>query len=161
MGPPFLSSYLPCVHEYCIVEAKPEAVVSLRPRRKTGRKSRLGARRVDVTISIAFPRLDALAPLRFPPSFLSTPHFSNSPYIIHTMLRSMIPTLRTSVLARRTFVSSSIARESPLDSVKQAAENLNKAAGDAAAKGESPSDVRRVGVERNPADARFDRSTLD
>ncbi|GAA5870841.1 hypothetical protein JCM16303_001603 [Sporobolomyces ruberrimus] len=51
------------------------------------------------------------------------------------MLRSMIPTLRTSVLARRTFVSSSIARESPLDSVKQAAENLNKAAGDAAAKG--------------------------
>ncbi|GAA5842865.1 hypothetical protein JCM3766R1_005687 [Sporobolomyces carnicolor] len=51
------------------------------------------------------------------------------------MLRSALPTLRTSVLARRTFVSTSIARESPLDTVKQTAEKVNKVAGDAAAKG--------------------------
>ncbi|GAA6021955.1 hypothetical protein JCM11491_000306 [Sporobolomyces phaffii] len=52
------------------------------------------------------------------------------------MLRSVFPTLRTSVLARRTFASTSLAREaSPLDSVKQAAEKANKVAGDAAVKG--------------------------
>jgi hypothetical protein len=62
----------------------------------------------------------------------------------------MIPTLRTSVIARRTFVSTSIVRESPLDSVKQAAEKVNKVAGDAAAKGEfflaSLSRKRKVGA---------------
>ncbi|GAA5908811.1 uncharacterized protein JCM6883_004177 [Sporobolomyces salmoneus] len=52
------------------------------------------------------------------------------------MLRSVLPTLRTTVIARRSFASTSIARESsPLDSVKQTADKVNKVVGDAAAKG--------------------------
>ncbi|GAA5924714.1 uncharacterized protein JCM15063_005714 [Sporobolomyces koalae] len=52
------------------------------------------------------------------------------------MLRAVLPTLRAPVVARRTFVSTSIVREnSPLDSLKQAADKVSKAAGDAAAKG--------------------------
>lgn len=67
----------------------------------------------------------------FPPTYCTHLPKPNS-----NMLRSALPTLRTSVLARRTFVSTSIARESPLDTVKQTAEKVNKVAGDAAAKGE-------------------------
>jgi len=53
------------------------------------------------------------------------------------MFRSVLPTLRTSFAARRTFTSTPLARESPIDSVKQAAEKANKVAGDQLAKGES------------------------
>jgi len=45
------------------------------------------------------------------------------------MFRSVLPTLRTSVAARRTFTSTPLARESPIDSVKQAAEKANKVPG--------------------------------